>query len=101
MKKWRASNIKNTRNQSLIKILYLLLITLSTGLLKGKDKWQAKGRIEYLTLMLIYSIIDRNKESISQKIILGQRKKEMPNALYDRATEIGKSIGWNKDKLGK
>ena len=101
MKKWHASNIKNTRNQSLIKILYLLLITLSTGLLKEKDKWQAKGRIEYLTLMLIYSIIDRNKESISQKIILGQRKKGMPNTLCDRAAEIGKSIGWNIDKLGK
>ena len=101
MKKWHASNIKSTRNQSLIKILHLLLITLSTGLLKEKDKWQAKGRIEYLTLMLIYSIIDRNKESISQKIILGQRKKGMPNTLYDRATEIGKSIEWNIDKLAK
>ena len=49
----------------------------------------------------VNSIIDRNKESISQKIILGQRKKGMPNTLYDRATEIGKSIEWNIDKLAK
>ena len=56
--------------------------------------WPAKERIEYSTLMLIHSIINSNKERISQKIILEQRKKGMPNTLYDRGNkEIGQSVG--------
>ena len=50
--------------------------------------------------MLICSIIYSNKERVSQ-INLGQRKKEMPNKLYERATEIGKSIRRNIDQAGK
>ena len=49
-------------------------------------KWPAKERIEYSTLMLIHSIINCNKERIS--IILEQRKKGIPNTLYERAKEI-------------
>ena len=48
-------------------------------------KWPAKERIEYSTLMLIHSIINSNKERIS--IILEQRKKGIPNTLYERAKE--------------
>ena len=51
--------------------------------------WPAKGRIEYSTLMLIHSIINSNKERISQKVILEQRKKGMTNTLYEKAKEIG------------
>lgn len=50
--------------------------------------------------MLICSIIYSNKERVSQ-INLGQRKKGMPNKLYERATEIGKSIRRNIDQAGK
>ena len=63
--------------------------------------WPAKERTEYSTLMLIYSIINSNKERISQKIILEQRKKEMPNTLYERAKEIGETIGMNIDQAVK
>ena len=65
------------------------------------DIWPAKERIEYSTMMLIHSIINSNKERISQKIILEQRKKGMTNTLYERAKEIGESIGMNKDKAEK
>ena len=30
-----------------------------------------------------------------------KRKKEMPNTLYERAKEIGESIGMNIDQAGK
>ena len=63
--------------------------------------WPAKERIEHSTLMIIHSIINSNKERISQKIILEQRKKGMTNTLYERAKEIGESIGMNKDKAEK
>ena len=36
--------------------------------------WPAKERIECSTLMLIHSIINSNRERISQKIILEQKK---------------------------
>ena len=89
--------IEKIQNQSLKKLLQLPVTTLSTGLLIETGIWQAKERIEYSTLMLIHSIINSNKERISQKIILEQRKKGMSNTLYERAKEIGESIGINKD----
>ena len=76
-------------------MLQLPVTTPSTGLLM--ETWPGKERIEYSTLMLIHSIINSNKERISQKIILEQRKKGMSNTLYERAKEIGESIGINKD----
>ena len=51
--------------------------------------------------MLIHSIINSNKERISQNIILEQRKKGMPNTLYERAKKIGESIGMNIDQAVK
>ena len=60
------------------------ITTPSTGLLKETGIWPTKERTEYLTLMLIHSTIDSNRERISQKIILEQRKKGMPNKLYER-----------------
>ena len=63
--------------------------------------WPAKERIEYSTLMLIHRIINSNKERISEKIILEQRKKGMTNTLYERAREIGESIGKNIDQAEK
>ena len=63
--------------------------------------WPAKKITEYSTLVLIHSIINSNKERISQKIILGQRNKGMPNTLYERAKEIGQSIGMNIDQARK
>ena len=63
--------------------------------------WPAKERIEYSTLMLIHSIINSNKERISQKIILEQRKKGMTNTLYKRARDIGETIGMNIDQAEK
>ena len=53
--------------------------TLSTGLLMETGTWSAKERIEYSALMVIHSIINSNKERISQKIILELRKKGMIN----------------------
>ena len=63
--------------------------------------WPAMKRIEYSVLMLIHSIINTNKEKISQNIILKQRKKGMPNTLYERAKEIGQSIGINIYQAGR
>ena len=63
--------------------------------------WPAKERIEYSTLILILSIINSYKERISQKIILEQGKKGMPNTLYERAEEIGKGIGMSTDQAVK
>ena len=63
--------------------------------------WPAKERIEYSTLMLIHSIINSNKKRISQNIILELRKKGIPSILYERAKEIGQSIGMNIDQAGK
>ena len=93
--------IEKIQNQSLKKILQLPVPTPSTGLLMKTGIWPAKERIEYSTMMLIHSIINSNKERISQKIILEQRKKGMTNTLYERAKEIGESIGMNKDKAEK
>ena len=73
----------------------------STGLLIETGVWPANKRIEYSTLMLILSIINRNKERISQKIIVEQRNKGMPNTMYERAKEIGESIGMNIDQAVK
>ena len=53
--------------------------TPSTGLLMETGTWPAKERIEYSALMVIHSIINSNKERISQKIILELRKKGMIN----------------------
>ena len=85
--------IGKIQNQSLKKILYLLVTTLSTGLLIETSIWPAKEIIEYTTLILIHSIINSNKERMAQKIILEQIKKEMPRTLYKRAKEIRESIG--------
>ena len=63
--------------------------------------WPAKERIEYSTLILIHSIINSYKERISQKIILEQGKKGMPNTLYERAEEIGEGIGMSTDQAVK
>ena len=63
--------------------------------------WPPKERIEYSTLILIHSIINSKKERISQKIILEQRKKGMPNTLYERAKKIGECIRMNIDQAGK
>ena len=95
-----ASNRK-IQNQSLKKILHMSKTTLSTGLLMETSIWPAEEWIEYSTLMLIHSIINSNKERISQEIILEQRKKGMPNTLYERAKEIEESIGINIDQTGK
>ena len=56
----------------------------------------AKERIEYSILMLIHSN-NSNKEWISQKIIIEQRKKGMLNTLYERTKELGESIEINID----
>ena len=93
--------IEKIQNQSLKKILQLPVTTPSTGLLMETGIWPAKERIEYSTLMLIHSIINSNKERISQKTILEQRKKGMTNTLYERAKEIGQSIGMNIDQAKK
>ena len=37
--------------------------------------------------------MNSNKVRISQKIILEQKKKGIPNTLHDRGKEIGQSIG--------
>ena len=60
------------------------MTTPPTGLLKETGIWPTKERTEYLTLMLIHRTIDSNRERISQKIILEQRKKGMSNKLYER-----------------
>ena len=93
--------IEKIQNQSLKKMLQLPVTTHPYGLLMETGIWPAKERIEYSTLMLIHSIINSNKERISQKIILEQRKKGMPNTLYERAKEIGESIGMNIDQAVK
>ena len=92
--------IEKIQNQSLNKTLQLPVTKPSTGLLMLMETgiWPAKERIEYSTLMLIHSIINSNKERISQKIILEQRKKGMTNTLYERARDIGESIGMNIDQ---
>ena len=64
--------IEKIQNQSLKKILQLSVTTPSTGLLMETGMWPAKERIEYSTLMLIHSIINSNKKTISRKIILEQ-----------------------------
>ena len=51
--------------------------------------------------MLIHSIISSNKERISQKIILEQRKKGIINTLYEIAKEVGESIRMNIDQAEK
>ena len=63
--------------------------------------WPAKERIEYSTLILSHSIINSYKERISQKIILEQGKKGMPNTLCERAEEIGEGIGMSTDQAVK
>ena len=93
--------IEKIQNQSSKKILQLPVTTSSTGLLMETGIWPEKERIEYSTLMLIHSIISRNKERISQKIILEQRKKEIINTLYEIAKEIGESIRINIDQAEK
>ena len=95
--------IEKIQNQSLNKTLQLPVTKPSTGLLMLMETgiWPAKERIEYSTLMLIHSIINSNKERISQKIILEQRKKGMTNTLYERARDIGESIGMNIDQAEK
>ena len=93
--------IEKIQNQSLKKILELPITTPSTGLLMETGIWPAKERTEYSTLMLIHSITNSNKERISRKIILEQIKKGMPNTLYERAKEIGQSIGMNIDQARK
>ena len=77
--------IEEIQNQSLKKILQLSVTTPSTGLQMKTSIWSAKERIEYSTLMLIHSIINRNKERVSQNVILEQRKKGMTKTLYERA----------------
>ena len=57
----------------------------STGLLMETGIWPLKERIEYSTLMLIHSIINSNKDKISQKVILEQRKKGIRNTLHERS----------------
>ena len=84
-----------------MKILQLPVTTPSNGLLMETGIWPVKERIEYSTLMLIHSIINSNKERISQKTILEQRKKGTTNTLYERAKEIGQSIGMNIDQAKK
>ena len=79
IKKWDAS-IEKIQNQSLKKILQLPVATPSTGLLMETGILPAKKKIESSTLMLIHSIINSNKERISQ-IILEQRKKGMPSTV--------------------
>ena len=79
IKKWDAS-IEKIQNQSLKKILQLPVATASTGLLMETGILPAKKKIESSTLMLIHSIINSNKERISQ-IILEQRKKGMPSTV--------------------
>ena len=61
--------VEKIQNESLKKILQLPVTTPSTGLLMETGIWPAKERKEYSTLMLIYSIINNNKERISQKIM--------------------------------
>ena len=63
--------------------------------------WPAKERTEYSTLMLIHSIINSNRERISQKIILEQKKKGITDVMHERAKEIGESIGMNIDQAEK
>ena len=63
--------------------------------------WPANERIVYSTLILIHSIINSNKERISQKIVLEQRKRGVSNTLYEGAKEIGKGIGVNIDQARK
>ena len=79
IKKWDAS-IEKIQSQSLKKILQLPVATPSTGLLMETGILPAKKKIESSTLMLIHSIINSNKERISQ-IILEQRKKGMPSTV--------------------
>ena len=93
--------IEKIQNRSLKNILQLTVTTPSTGLLMETGISQAKEKTEYSTLILIHSIINSNKERISRKIILEQRRKGMPNTLYERAKEIGQSIGMNIDQAGK
>ena len=68
IKKWDAS-IEKIQNQSLKKILQLPVATPSTGLLMETGILPAKKKIESSTLMLIHSIINSNKERISQIIL--------------------------------
>lgn len=86
---------KKIQNQSPKKILDLPVTTPSTRLLTEKAKWPTKEEIKYSTLMLIHSIIYSNKERISENIIFKQRKKGIPNTLYERDKEAEESIGMN------
>ena len=71
--------VEKIQNQSLKNILQLPVTTPSTELVMETGIWQAKERIEYSTLMLIHGIINSNKERVSRKIILEQKKKGTPN----------------------
>ena len=79
----------------------LPVTTPSTSLLMETGIWPAKERTEYSTLMLIHSIINSNRERISQKIILEQKKKGITDVMHERAKEIGESIGMNIDQAEK
>ena len=73
--------IEKIQNQPLKKILQLPVTTPSTELLMETAIWPPKERIEYSTLMLIHSIINSNKERISQKIILEQNEGNAKHAV--------------------
>ena len=93
--------IKKIKNQPLKKILLLPATAPFTRILTKKGIWTEKQRTEYSTIMLIHGIINTNKERISEKIILEQRKKGRPTVLCERAKQIGKSIRMNSDQAGK
>ena len=99
--KSQMQTTEKIQNYSLKKILRLPLTTPSTELLMETGIWRAKERIEYSTLMLIHNIINSNKDRILQEIIFEQRNKGMLNALYERAKDIGESIGMNIDQAEK
>ena len=93
--------IKKIKNQPLKEILLLPATAPFTRILTKKGIWTEKQRTEYSAIMLIHGIINTNKERISEKIILEQKKKGMPIVLCERAKKIGESIRMNSDQAGK
>ena len=99
IKKWDANNRKNIKSikENIASASNNTFNWVANG---ERYVWPAKEIIECSTLMLTHSTININKDRISH-IISEQRKKGMLNTLYERANEMGGSIGINIGQAGK
>ena len=85
--------IERMQSKTLKQLLQVPISTSTAGVLMETGIWPAKEYLQYSTMILYHSIINREEEHIAKNIVKEQRKYNLQQTFYSRVHSFSKETG--------